>query len=306
MSAPPDIRSLWIGHWPKSSCGAGHSALGEFQRRALVLDTCLRQLVVATSWDVAREAQRLHPAEVHVAAPAYRFLLEFATGLHSAVPGETNVFGQFKRAWQTFGKDGSHDAVTSLAPIVARLVCDTRRIRREHLQHIGGASYGTLVRRLLRPDAGDRILIVGTGELARALLPFFHGHTLGAWSRRPPGALFRAATRVFSPADGARAAAWATHVVMTTPPDECHDGQWRNWLEHTEARTIVHFGRRRGAPCPWPSRLRVFDLDDVFDLQRARANVRSLQIERARLACADRASRVATDPEGCQAQRVLA
>lgn len=303
--AAHDIRSLWAGHWPKPSSGAGLPALGELQAHALVLDTCLRQVVLTASADVARAASRLAPAETRAGAAAYRLLLEIATGLRSAVPGETNVFGQFKRAWEAFAQAGDGAAVTSLAPAVAQLMRDTREIRREHLQHIGGASYGTLVRRLLRHEAGDRILIVGAGELARAMLPFFRGDTLGVWSRRPPGALFNAAARVFAPEQGAVAAAWADHVVMTTPPDERNDALWQGCLGASGAQTVIHLGRRRGAPCRWPARVRAFDLDDVFDLQRNQANIRSLQIERARLACAERARRIAAEAGGHRAHRAL-
>jgi hypothetical protein len=306
MNPSPDIGSLWIGHWPKSASGAGHPALTGLQTHALVIDTCLRQVVATTNADVARDAGCFGPTETHVAAAAYRFLLEFATGLRSEVPGETNVFGQFKRSWQVFCHAGNAPAVTSLLPAVAQLIHDTREIRLEHLQHIGGASYGTLVRRLIRPDIGDHILVVGAGELSRAVLPFFRDYALGVWSRRAPGAPFNAAARVFAPEHGALAAAWAHHVVMTTPPDEHHDALWSSWLDAAEARQIVHLGRRRSAPCQWPARIRAFDLDDVFELQRAQANVRSLQIERARLACAERARRLDATASGQRAQRALA
>jgi hypothetical protein len=298
MIAAHDIRSLWVGHWPKPASGAGLPVLGQLREHALVLDTCLRQVVLTASPDVARIAGRLAPPETHTGAGAYRLLLEIATGLRSAVPGETNVFGQLKRAWEAFRRAGHDPAVMMLAPAVAQLMRDTREIRRDHLQHIGGGSYGTLVRRLIRPEASDRILIVGAGELARAMLPLFRGDALGVWSRRPPGALFNAAARVFAPEQGAVAAAWADHVVMTTPPDERNDALWRGWLGASGVRTVVHLGRRRGAPCEWPARTRTFDLDDVFDLQRTQANIRSLQIERARLACHERARRLGADAGG--------
>ena len=296
-----DVQALWIGHWPKPLSGATEPDLRAFRPQALVLDTCLRQAVVTTDPVVAARAACEHPADTAAGTAAFEFLLEVTTGLRSAVPGETNVFGQFKRAWQVFRHSGDAAAVTSLAPIVARLICDTREIRQQHLQNIGGASYGALVRRLIRPANCERILIVGAGELARALLPFFRGFDLGLWNRRAVGPLFGAAGRVFSPDAGRTAAAWAEHVIMTTPADDANDGVWRDWLAAASPSSVVHLGRRRAAPWRLPAPLRAFDLDDVFDLRRAQANIRSLQLERARLACRERGRRLTPTPPAAAA-----
>ena len=138
-------------------------------------------------------------AEVRFGPDAYRFVLEITTGLRSAIPGETNVFGQFRNAWQDFRRDGPAARITRLAPLVHRLSNDTKAIRREHLHGIGGASYGSLVRRLIAPARADRILFVGAGNLAQSMLPFFDNYELGIWNHRPAVNRVVCANRFFRP-----------------------------------------------------------------------------------------------------------
>ncbi len=275
------IDRIRVAHWPGNPAALSAGNAGP----AFVVDTCLRRLLVTAGNDAARDPRVLDAPEVYAGAAAYRFLLEVTTGLQSAVPGETNVFGQFKRAWEYHRRAAPRSAVESLAPLIAQLIRDTRAIRRRHLQNIGGASYGPLVRRLLRADADDRILIVGAGELARSILPFFSSFPVGVWNRRAPGAALAAAGRVFAPADGMLAADWAHHVIMTTPADAQNDGRWSAWLGASLVQTVVHLGHRRGDGVPWPAHAAGYDLDDVFELRRSQDKIRSLQLQRARHDC---------------------
>lgn len=278
---------LVVGHWRDGMAPAPAMAgLPTIWR----IDTCLRSLLVGIGPAAADAVAELRPPETCRDRAAYALLLEFACGLKSAIPGETNVFGQFRRAWEMFRGSAPATAVGALAPVVTGLVRDTRAIRNAHLDGIGGASYGGLVRRLLRAAPAEPLLIVGAGELARSLLPFFRSQSIGSWSRRPPGAAFVAAGRVFAAEAGAEAARWARHVVITTPADPANDGRWFDWLEAAgTARTLVHLGRRRGSGQPWPAEIRSHDLDDVFDLRRSQQNIRSLQVARARQDCRQRA-----------------
>lgn len=301
-----DVSQLWTGHWPMPGTRVPAAELTGFRADALVIATCQRQLIVTADPLVAARAARCEPAEHLQGACAYGFLLEVAAGLRSAVPGETNVFGQFKRAWEAFRRDGKAHAVKALAPLIGQLVRDTRDIRRQHLQNIGGASYGGLVRRLIGPEPGDTILLVGAGELARSMLPFFRGFALGVWNRHAPEPAFAAAARVFAPHEGHAAARWARHVVMTTPADAYNDGLWWQWLRASAACTLVHLGRRREPAAHWPPGIRAYDLDDLFDLRRAQANIRSLQIEQARLACRALARRLAHGTAAPLQHRALA
>jgi hypothetical protein len=282
------LAQLEIAHWPGPPAGLPAAPAGTF-----VLDTCQRRVAI-TSGDggAGRGPSGPSPAERRSGAAAYRLLLEVTTGLLSAVPGETNVFGQFRRAWDEHRASAPERAAT-LAPLIARAVHDTRAIRRRHLQNIGGASYGGLVRRLLRAADGERVLVVGAGGLACSLLPFLDAFEIATWNRTPPGAAFAAAGRVFAPDEGQRAAGWAHHVVLTTPADPLNDGRWSAWLDASLVQTVVHLGRRRGSPIALPAHASAYDLDDIFDLRRSQEGLRSLQIERARQECRDRAEQLA-------------
>lgn len=288
------IDRLWIGHWPAPVTRVKPPASAA--ARAFVMETCLRRVMITADIEVARALSALRPPETFTASAGYRFLLEVATGLQSAIPGETNVFGQFKRAWESFRSVADQQAIGSLAGIVARTIRDTRTIRRQFLQHIGGASYGALARRLLQPRSGDRILFVGAGELARSMLPFFRGFDIGVWNRRPPGAAFAAAGRLFASGDGAIAAEWAHHIIMTTPVDQSNDECWARWLDASLVQTVLHLGHRRGNNLRGPTHAISYDLDDLFELRRSQSNIRSLQLERARLACQECARQAATPP----------
>lgn len=278
---------LVVGHWPQ---GAAPVPAGAGLATVWRIDTCLRSLLVGAGQAAASSITALAPPEAHHGDAAYAFLLEFSCGLKSAIPGETNVFGQFRRAWETFRDNAPAAVAGALAPVVTGLVRDTRAIRSAHLDGIGGASYGGLVRRLLRAAPAEPLLVIGAGELAQSLLPFFRAQSIGTWSRRPPGPAFAAAGRVFAAEAGAEAARWARHIVITTPADPANDGRWLGWLEAGgTARTLVHLGRRRGSGQPWPAGIRSHDLDDVFDLRRSQQNIRSLQIARAGLECRQRA-----------------
>jgi hypothetical protein len=286
------IERLWLAHWPEpvTTAGLPAPAVG----RTFVMDTCLRRLVMTTDSVASRSLAALEPPQVFTGTAAYRFLIEVTTGLGSAVPGETNVFGQFKRAWEAHRSGADAASTNSLAAVVARAIQDTRAIRERHLQGIGGASYGTLARRLLQPREGERVLFVGAGELARSMLPFFRAFEVGVWNRRQPGTAFAAAPRWFAPADGPLAAAWAHHVVITTPADPQNDDCWARWLEASPVQTILHLGHRRGDARPGPAHAVSYDLDDLFELRRSQDNIRSLQLQRARLACHEAARQAAT------------
>jgi len=100
------------------------------------------------------------------------------------------------------------------------------------------------VRRLIRPGRTDNVLVVGAGELARSLWPFFRQHTTGAWNRRDLAGRLPAWIRPFGPDAGARAARWAQHVILATPPDTRNDGRWAHWLAQAAPRLSVIIERR--------------------------------------------------------------
>lgn len=265
------------------------------------METCLRQIHLRmtpagglTEWPSnPHRKEWLAVPELRSGNDAYRFLLEVTTGLCSAIPGETNVFGQFKKAWLNFRCTGEAAEVAHLAPTIHRLIDDTKTIRQEHLEGIGGCSYGSLARKLIAPRPGDKILFVGAGDLARSMLPLFRSHSLGIWHYRDievPNSLIE---RVFLPDQGQGAASWADHVILTTPADNHNDANWQDWLSATRARTVVHLGQHRAQDRVlkrnWGNALAYYDLADMLALRREQDDHRSEQLMRARAACRQRA-----------------
>jgi len=289
--AIPVIDRLQVTHRLKSPvtglrlARTGSSRVTATNRHAFRLDTCLREITVELRANTDSTVT-IHGTEILHGADAYRLLLEVATGLRSAIPGETNVFGQFRQAWQTFMQDGHPAAAAALSPLMHRLFCDTKTVRSHWLEGIGGSSYGSLVRRLIAPRRPDRVLFVGAGELMRTMLPLFGKFRLGVWNHRIVTSTAPQVERLFSPGHGQQAAAWADHVILTTPCNQRNDRRWRIWLDNANPQTVVHLGRRHAQPVDWPAGVTAFDLDDVFTLQREQAARRSSQLDNARAACA--------------------
>lgn len=276
-----DVTALYVAHWRyDGNLPGAHpwpAAAG------LAVETCLRRVWISTT-PPARAPDGT--PESYTGAAAYRFLLEFISGLHSAIPGETNVLGQFRQAWLRW-RATDPAASQALAGTVDALLLDARRIRARHLQGIGGESYGSLVRRLIRPARKDRILIVGAGELARSIWPFFRQHSAGLWNRHTLAGLAPEWLHQFGPADGEPAARWAQHVVLTTPADRDNDARWSRWLNTAAPVTVTHLGHRRPGAFSVANAAQTYYLDHLFELRQTRLNVRSLQVEHARAACTD-------------------
>jgi len=289
MSTSTHNNGLWLANRSIASAGDAWPAnsLNVFRRRGLLLETCLRQLVIAPGCWPGLDGTA---DEARAGRAAYRYALEVATGLRSAVPGETNILGQFRAAVESFRREADASVVAALMPTLHRLLNDGRAIRRSHLQGIGGSSYGSLVRGLITPGRNERVLFIGGGEFARSMLPYFTQFPTGVWNRHAlePADWNRA--RLFAPGDGISAARWADHAILTTPADADNDRKWRRWLAGAGVRHIVHLGHRGGGLVGWKSAEAVYDLDDVFTRRRNQAALRTRQLQRAERACRDAAA----------------
>lgn len=293
----PMIDRLWVLHWPRHA-GIGSlpaQRLAQLETSGVLLDTCMRQLLFGTGQRPRMDPANAVTPEIFSGLQAYHLLLEIVTGLRSAVCGETNVYGQFRHAWQTALHTLPAGITQPLSPVVESLFSDARRIRQQHLQGVGGNSWGSLARRLLAPARGARVLFIGTGSLAHSMLPFFRTAQTGAWNHRaitPP-----AVDQWFSTTQAGLAARWAEHIIFTTPADAEHDAGWQAQLIHGTVRSLLHLGRRRSEALRWRGVETTFDLDDILSAAEARANVASLQLVRARTACAElAAARFAATP----------
>lgn len=126
----------------------------------LFWETCLRSLAfVRGDQLVLRDTTD----ELFSHAEAYRFILEIICGLHSPILGETEVFGQFK---QFVGKWAKGEPVR--APLIQRWLMDAKEIRAAHLNKLGVQSYGSWIKRHLKPEP---VHILGAGQLVQEILP---------------------------------------------------------------------------------------------------------------------------------------
>ena len=270
--------------------GIGNIPSPTNNRGSLRLDTCLREVAIELISERGSKAPAFDNAEILTGVNAYRLLLEIATGLRSAIPGETNVFGQFRRAWQAFLNEGHPATAADLTPVIHRLFNDTKTVRKNWLEGVGGTSYGSLIRRLIEPRRQDRVLFVGAGELMQSMLPLFEKYQLGIWNHRIVKPMPATVDFIFPPGHGQRAATWADHVILTTPRDLHNDQNWQAWLHKAHPRTVVHLGHRHTRQSDWDPGIAVFDLDDVFALRREQHDYRSNKLDSARAACANLAN----------------
>lgn len=300
MTVIQDIERLRVTHWPKTtSTDTCPSAATTVLNHSLVIDTCLRRVAVTVdpddTGDTGVPALDAGQPEFRSGVEAYQLLLEIATGLRSSIPGETNVFGQWRKAWQEFRAVGDADAINGLAPVAQQLFNDTRSIRRRWLDGTGGASYGSLVRRLISARRNERVLFVGTGELMHSIVPLFSRFRVGAWNHRSIESELKGVERLFDPADGECAARWSNHIILTTPPNRLNDSNWQRWINASQPQSVTQLGHRRGHEFSIDVACRTFNLDDVFEARRLQHEHRTAQLTSARLECIQRARLLGTD-----------
>lgn len=291
MPSLQTIAPLTVLHRLRDNTGEGlpDEQIALLKQRGFYAATCMRELAVlpsadAPSADVLRGLSTDGSNEVLHNEAAYAFLLHTVTGLNSSVPGETNVQGQIRKAWNSWRRTGDTRVARLLSPTLHRVFNDAAGIRRDYLQGIGGNSYGSLVRKLLMPDRDARVLFVGAGDLAQSMLPFFSSMQTGVWNRHDLTGDDFSGARMFAPDTHAAAAAWASHLIVTTPPDSDNDHIWAK-LAQQHHLPVAHLGRRRAAPGDWASVPDFRNLDDVFDLRRKQSSLRTLNTVRARQAC---------------------
>ena len=138
-----------------------------------LFETCLRKI-----W-FSPEGPLAGPGLLHGSA-AYQFVLEVISGLHSPIFGETEILGQFKTFLETHRGNSEFGF---FQPWGQGLLEDVKKLRTDFLQGQGQHSYGSLLRKRLQP--GEKIWILGAGQLTEALLPWLTEQTVTLWVRRP-------------------------------------------------------------------------------------------------------------------------
>lgn len=297
------LRGLTVLHRRKGLGSPSPGALAPVPTASgptLILDTCQR-------WICVSQGHVTHAAPTGVdrfeGEEAYRFLLRVTTGLESRLQGETNIFGQVKLAWAPYGHH---------FPWLQRLFEDTKEIRAQHLSDVGGPSYGRLVRRLLHSIAtpqGRPLLLVGAGELARAIAPWLTGFELRILNRNRSraDALVQSlldhghGRHSIRAIDAAHAdavdAAWrdAHGIVLCIPFDAPQDAARIRLLQSRAAQPsspspqVLHLGGTHAQAGAWTDVPGFRSLDDVFLLHQQESGARNAQIRRADRACRERA-----------------
>ena len=268
------------------------------------LETCLRRLWVSTSPTTTdHRISAAIGAERYSGVEAYEFLLRIACGLESAIAGESDVFGQLKESWKSF-QTCRTDCSRALEPLMQRLFEDVKEVRSQHLASLGAATYGSLVRTMLGCDANSPTLIVGAGQMARAVLPYLPGRPLWIANRTHSrarkllddlsGCLSSAAEiEVLAAGSDAEFAAWqrAGNVIVCVPAHpELDPLRVLAWTRRrSSAGQLLHLGILTSEGSDWGRVAGLTTLNDLFALQTANLDRRQLQFERARRACRERA-----------------
>ncbi len=300
------LESLRVLHLPK---GWGNHSLSQFDVHlrgliltlALDIDTCQRRVLIfhSKNWDSSEEVLK--------GQEAYQFLLRWAAGLESVVVGETDVFGQIKDAWRKAQLSGLPHLL-ELTSWIQRLFEDTKQIRTQYLQNLGGSSYGTLVRKWIKDRSQNAILskqpllLVGAGQIARSVAPALLDSEILLWNRdltrlnsfyqellaRSPQASLQKLER---PQDEEMAWKKASHVIVCIPVDREADLKRLNWFTQggVKNRSVIHLGARAGASGIWGQLPGFTSLDDLFILHASLGQVRSAHVAQAEKACVERA-----------------
>lgn len=294
------MKSLRVVHLLKSG-----SSTPEYRsaRPAFVLDSCQRKLWVEML-GAQDHASSPGPAfTVFTGIQAYAFLLSVATGLESQIVGETDIFGQIKEAWKQQLPRLDADLKKSVSPWMQRLFEDTKEIRSLYLQNLGGSSYGSLLRKLLKDHqslAKGPTLLIGAGQLAHSVAPYLLEHEL-VISNRSPEKAFSLQSELLAQNPGTRVRmtegfedelaelARAAQVIVCVPLDPSRDEARIQVLSASTAH-VVHLGIRAGEKSDWTSVPGLHSLDEIFQIEKSINAIRSVQVDKARLACHEKAT----------------
>jgi hypothetical protein len=271
---------------------------------AFALETCLRRIWISISPGTrAASLATAAGAECYAGEEAYEFLLRVACGLESAITGESDVFGQLKECWRSF-QSVHTERSRALQALMQHLFEDVKEIRSQHLSGLGAASYGSLVRKLLNGRADAPTLVIGAGQMARAVLPYLPGRPLWIANRTHAralnlmneigGCLSPLTDVTVLPADpAAELGVWGQvfNVIVCVPADPERDVlRVQTWnRSELAARQLLHLGILAAAETAWEGAPGLTTLSDFFALQAANQDRRQLRFERARRACRERA-----------------
>jgi glutamyl-tRNA reductase len=211
--------------------------------------------------------------------------------------------GQLKEAWRQAAVSGSLQS-SGVGFWIQKLFEDTKEIRSRYLQNLGGSSYGSLVRKLIKDQAGPvsrPILLVGAGQIAQSVGPLLSESELWLSNRNLTHlAEFYtqlekrySATRlkkIITPVEEEQAWRDAGVVVLCIPFDSIQDSERIQWFQQgkSENRLVIHLGGMRKHSGSWGQLPEFYCLTELFQLQNSLGSTRSIQITAAERACDER------------------
>lgn len=256
-----------------------------------VIHTCQRSVLLSLSRHVHPLAHRaFHGID------AYHYFLRFACGLESKIQGETDVFGQVKIAFKKLQEENA-ELAEQFRGFFACWLEDTKEIRAQFLQNVGGNNYGALARRLLNPKVGDSVVVLGAGLVSKTVAPYFAEFELKVWNRSPERLidlahqLSRKGNKFQALVDHkslAAAVAQATIVIFATPADVALPTDAMAAI--SSGARILHLGAQRDQVQSLAAVLdnQLLTLTDLFEIDQEQALVRQKQVRQALDACHQR------------------
>lgn len=297
------LSSLRVFHLNKKSAQNDQNLGSEnifTSETVLLINTCLRKIWITFDSNSTLETfffeQKI---DRFLGGEAYEFLLRIACGLESEIIGETDIFGQFKTAWADYKKQHSTQ-IESLQHWIQKLFEDTKEIRTQHIQNIGGNNYGSLVRKMIKERStktgrSKPILLVGAGNLAKAILPYLKANEVWVWNRNLRNANqlkeIHPEIKILDTKDK-EIFGWknAAHILICIPASKTEDLNRLSWLLLNDVpRSIIHLGALNKELAHWKQVTGFFALDDIFKLQQEMSIARQTQISHAKKACVEKA-----------------
>jgi glutamyl-tRNA reductase len=295
---PIEIESLAIAELSSNSdCTLAPNS----SDRLLEIRTCQRTVYIASTESMNRDDILLFTSanRTFEGADAYQYLLRFACGLESEIKGETDVFGQVKTAFKVL-ESQSPALSHTFSQIFLKLLEDTKEIRTNYLQGIGGNTYGALSRRILNPTSKDRVLVMGAGQISKSVAPYFAEFSLKVWNRSEPHLqelLLELASKGHSKVDAVKtqeelvaSIKSATIVIMATPIGAETDTFVLSLIQSLNPNAkILHLGGQAHEAAGFATHSHFWSLTDLFMIEKEQNLIREKQVQQAIDACHHRA-----------------
>lgn len=159
------LESLVLNNFP-SGYGVSHLDGEEH----FVMQTCQRTLILSFDNNPFADVEAEHALSLS-GQEAYTYLLEVICGLKSQLLGENEIVGQFKTAYKQY--TNQENISTKLLLIIEKLFKDAKEIRSKYLLGLSQKTYASIARKQISKRKADRVLIIGSGQLAEDLINQF-------------------------------------------------------------------------------------------------------------------------------------